>query len=245
MPPTMPAEECRTRLGMTVCFLAAWASDMLASLRCQFRISTQAGQACETKQPQGYSPLCTYALRGAKAPLFQFPRSTFSTPDSPVPSLTVMTLLRTHIWRPLLQVCQFAEGLEAGINFVASQRSQALGPEALDYKRAHDAAVEHGTLQDLAIDFRLRSQVTHESSSEGIAGAGRVFHFVDGQGRGAEWVTSESESTFAEEDCRTVFSVLDHERLRPHGHHFLSGAGKVRFVGQHLSLGVIDEQDVD
>src|SRR5438045_9331161 len=62
------------------------------------------------KQPQGLkSPLSTYSLRGAKAPLFHispfhispfhiFLYSTFLLP-SPVPSLTAMTLLLIHIWR--------------------------------------------------------------------------------------------------------------------------------------------------
>src|SRR5437868_8568579 len=137
------------------------------------------------KQPQGLKARSARTLYAAlKRALPHFPVPHF-------PLFYVFTSLSRSVshsndasanphMAPLFQVRQFAKDLEAGVDLVASQRSQALGAEALDHKRPHDAAVEHGALQDLAVDFLLRCQVTHESSGEGIAGASRVFHFIDG-----------------------------------------------------------------
>ena len=58
-------------------------------------------------------------------------------------------------------------------------------------------------------------------------------------------MTADAERTFAKENCRAVFSVLDDQRLRAHGQHFLRGARQVGFVGQHLGFGVVDQQDID
>ena len=57
-------------------------------------------------------------------------------------------------------------------------------------------------------------------------------------------MTSDPESSFAKENCRTVFAVLDDQRLRAHGQHFLSGARQVFFIGQHFGFGVVDQQYV-
>ena len=50
---------------------------------------------------------------------------------------------------------QFAEGIEARVDLFARQRLQTLGAEALDSKRSHYAAVEHGVLQHTAINLTL------------------------------------------------------------------------------------------
>src|SRR6516225_4235903 len=118
---------------------------------------------------------------------------------------------------------QFAKDLEARIDFFTCERAQAVGAERLDDERTHDAAVEHGAFQNFPVDLLLRSQIAHESSSEGITGAGGILHFLDWQGRSAEGMVAESESTFAKEDCRAVLSVLDNQSFRSHGHHFLRG----------------------
>ena len=39
----------------------------------------------------------------------------------------------------------------------------------------------------------------------------------------------DSERAFAEENGRAVLAMLDHQRLRPHGQHFLRGARQVAF----------------
>src|ERR1700756_2716772 len=102
--------------------------------------------------------------------------------------------------KTLIQMGQFTKDLEAGIDLFACERTQALGAERLDDERTHDAAVEHGAFQNFPVDLLLRGQITHESSSEGIAGAGGILHFLDRQGRSAEGMVAESESTFAKEN---------------------------------------------
>src|SRR5262249_40581959 len=49
------------------------------------------------------------------------------------------------------EVCQLAENLEASINFVARERLQPFGAEALDGKRSHYTAIEQGAFDDLAV----------------------------------------------------------------------------------------------
>ena len=50
--------------------------------------------------------------------------------------------------RRLIKMGEAAEELETFFDFLARQREQTLGTEALDGKRAHDSAVEHGVLED-------------------------------------------------------------------------------------------------
>ena len=54
-----------------------------------------------------------------------------------------------------VQMRQFAEGIEARVDLFARQRLQTLGAEALDSKRSHYAAVEHGVTQHTAINLTL------------------------------------------------------------------------------------------
>src|SRR5208283_5290849 len=60
----------------------------------------------------------------------------------------------------------------------------------------------------------------------------------------AKRVMSDSERSFAKENCGAIFPVLDDQRLRAHGQNFLCGAGQVGLAGQHLRLGVVDQQHV-
>src|ERR1039458_5967970 len=58
-------------------------------------------------------------------------------------------------------------------------------------------------------------------------------------------MTSNSERSFAKENCRTVFAVLDHQCLRPHGQHLLRGPRQVLLIRQHLGFSIIDQQHID
>src|SRR5271169_2827482 len=114
--------------------------------------------------------------------------------------------------RGLLEMGQFAKDLEAGIDFFASQMLQPLGAEALDGERSHDSSIEQGALQNLAVQVLLRGEVAHESARERIARTGWVFHFFDGQGGSPEGMMSDSERSFAKENCGAIFPVLDDQR---------------------------------
>ena len=142
----------------------------------------------------------------------------------------------------LLEVGQFAEELETGIDLFAGQRLEALGAETLDGERSHDPSIEQSALQYFAIQFLLRGDVAHESAGERISRTGWILHFFDGQRGRAEGMTADAERPFAEENCGAIFSVLDDQSLRAHGENFLRGAREIGLVSEHLGFGVVDEQ---
>src|SRR4029077_20693688 len=97
----------------------------------------------------------------------------------------------------LLQVGQLAEYQKTFFDLFASKRLQALGAEAFDGERSHDAAVEESALENFAVQVFLGGEVAHEASSEGIAGAGGIFDFFNRQCWGAEGMTANAKRTFA------------------------------------------------
>src|SRR5271165_4586328 len=117
----------------------------------------------------------------------------------------------------LFQMRELAEDLEAGVDLFAGEQLQALGAEALYGEGSHDAAVEKRALDDLAIDFSLGGDVSHEPAGKGIAGAGGVLDLLKRQGGGAERMSADAECTFAEKDGRAVLAVLDDQSVRPEG----------------------------
>ena len=145
----------------------------------------------------------------------------------------------------MVEVREFAEDLEAGFDLLAGQVGQALGPEAFDGERSHHAAVEHGALEHLAVQLALRSDVSHEASGEGIAGAGGIAHLLDRQSGSAEGMAADAERALAEKDGRAVFAVLHHQPARPAGQNFIGGARQAGIAGQHFGLGIVDQQHVD
>lgn len=54
-----------------------------------------------------------------------------------------------------IEMRQFAEDLKPLFNLISGECAKALGAKLLDHKRPHNASVEHRSLQDLAVDFRL------------------------------------------------------------------------------------------
>ncbi len=75
------------------------------------------------------------------------------------------------------------------------------------------ALLEHGWSE-----LGLRSDVAHEASGKGVAGAGGVVNLGDGQGRGAERVRA-----VGEKDGGAVFAVLDDQRLGAEGENLPGG----------------------
>src|SRR5208283_4958760 len=55
---------------------------------------------------------------------------------------------------------------------------------------------------------------------------------------------SDAKGSFAEKDGRSVLTVLHHERARPHGENLPGRARKILFPRQHLSLGVVDQENI-
>src|SRR5579862_5132663 len=58
-------------------------------------------------------------------------------------------------------------------------------------------------------------------------------------------MAANAESAFTKENSRAIFAVLDDEGLWAHGENFVGGAWQVGFAGQHLGLGVVDQENVD
>ena len=139
---------------------------------------------------------------------------------------------------------QFAKDLETGVDFLSRQRLQALGTETFDRERSHDSAIEKSALEHFAIQLLLRSYITHESTGKGIARTRGVFDFFDRQGWCAERMTSDSERSFAEKDCRAVLAVLNDQRLRSQREDFVRRARQVGFTGEHLGFRVVDQKDI-
>src|SRR6185369_2070800 len=94
------------------------------------------------------------------------------------------------------QVGQLAEDLKAGVDFFAGQRLQALGAKTLHRKRPHHATVKERAFQDFAAQFSLRGDVPHEAASKGIACAGRILDFVEGQRGSAKGMTTDAIRAF-------------------------------------------------
>ena len=118
-----------------------------------------------------------------------------------------------------------AEELEALFDFVAREREEPLGTEALDGKRAHDPAVEHGVLEHGWGELGLRCDVAHEASGKGVTCAGGVQDLGDGQSRSTEWVRA-----VGEKDGGAVFAVLDDQRLGAEGENLLGGEDEAVLV---------------
>src|SRR5579872_2920237 len=104
--------------------------------------------------------------------------------------------------RLLFKMRQFAKNLKALFNLFALQRLQPLGPKPFHRKRPHDSAVEQCPLQNFAIDFFLRSDVTHKSARKRISRPGRVLHFIDWQSWRAKGVAPHTERPFPKENRR-------------------------------------------
>src|SRR5215469_17045575 len=139
---------------------------------------------------------------------------------------------------------QLAEDLKTGFDFIASEIFEPFRAKALDGKRPHDPAIEESTLDDLAMDVFLGSDVPHETAGEGVARARRVLYLFDGQCRSPERVTSRAECAIAEENGGAIFAVLDDQRFWPHGENFAGSARQAGFLRQHFRLAVIDHEDV-
>src|SRR5215467_10793899 len=104
---------------------------------------------------------------------------------------------------------QFAEYLESAIDLFTCQILQPLRAKSLHRKRSHHPAIEECPLQHFAIHLSLRGDVAHESARKRIARSRRILHFVDGQRRRSKWMPAHSKRSLAEENRRSVFSVLD------------------------------------
>src|SRR6266513_1570961 len=107
---------------------------------------------------------------------------------------------------------QIAEDTEAIFDLRAREGEESLGAEALDGERAHHAAVKHRALKDRGREFGLGGEIAHEAARKGVASARGIVNLCDGQRRRAEGMRS-----VAEEDCRSVFAMLDDQRSRAHG----------------------------
>ena len=57
-------------------------------------------------------------------------------------------------------------------------------------------------------------------------------------------MTPNPKRAFAKENRRAIFAMLDHQRLRTHGQHFLRRARQVLFLRQHFGFGVVDQQHI-
>ena len=52
------------------------------------------------------------------------------------------------------------------------------------------------------------------------------------------------ETAVAEERGGAVLAVLHDQSARSHGNHFLRRSRQIFFLGQHLGLGIVDQQNV-
>src|ERR1700683_2882003 len=137
------------------------------------------------------------------------------------------------------QVGEFAEDLESGVDFFAGERLQSFGSKTLDRERAHHTTIKQSALQNFAVQLFLRSDVSHESTGERIAGAGGIFHFLDRQSGCAKGMASNTECALPEENGCAVFTMLDDQSLRSHGQDFLTGSQQVWFTRKALGLRIV------
>src|SRR5437762_9988479 len=102
-------------------------------------------------------------------------------------------------------MAQFAEELKTCLDLFARENLQARSSEGFYREAAHHPAIEHGALEDLAIDLLLRSNVAHKASGKAIASPGGVHYFFDRHGRRAERML-----TFFSKKCSgAVFAMFD------------------------------------
>src|SRR5919198_4625766 len=113
-----------------------------------------------------------------------------------------------------LEVRQFAEYLEASVNFLTRQGLQAFRAEALHSERSHHAPIEQSPLQHLPVELPLGSDVAHEPAGEGVACTRRVLNFFDGKRRGTEGMTANAKSSFTKPNRCAILAMLNHQSLR-------------------------------
>ena len=53
-----------------------------------------------------------------------------------------------------------------------------------------------------------------------------------------------AECAFAKKNGRTIFAVLDHQRLRSQSQHLLRGSRQVRLPTQRFGFGIVDQQHI-
>src|ERR1700678_240237 len=138
----------------------------------------------------------------------------------------------------LIEMCQLAEDMKARVDFLARKVLQPFGSKTFHGKRSHHTTVEQSAFQHLAIDLTLRRDIAHESAGKGVTGSSRIFYFFDRERRGSKGMRSKAERSFAEENRRTVFTVLHDQGTGAHGNDFLRRAREILLPGQHLRLGV-------
>ncbi len=58
-------------------------------------------------------------------------------------------------------------------------------------------------------------------------------------------MATDAECAFAEENCRAVLAMFDHQRLGPEGQHFLRGSRQVCLSAQRLGFSIVDQQYIN
>src|SRR5262245_48597229 len=106
---------------------------------------------------------------------------------------------------------QFAEDLITMINLLPRQLLQSLGAKTLDGERAHYASVEHRLLKDIAGEFLLGGNVSHEAPSKGVARTGWIANLLKRQGWSTKGMAASSVGAFLKEDRRAVFTMFNHQ----------------------------------
>ena len=76
-----------------------------------------------------------------------------------------------------VKVSQLAEFEEAVVNLLPGELGDSLGAKALNGKRAHHAAIEHGVFVSSRRQVGLRSEVAKEAAGKAVAGASRINDF--------------------------------------------------------------------
>src|ERR1700761_9230890 len=140
--------------------------------------------------------------------------------------------------RTSIKMRKLAEESEALIDLLSRERLHLFRTEALHSKGAHDTAIEHGLFKGLQGDFGLRGKIAEESAGERIArprGVNYIFQRQRGcaEGQGNAFRSS-VEGMRAKESGRAIFSMLDDQRLRPHGQDLARGDHQVAVVGEQL-----------
>src|SRR5215471_19825629 len=142
---------------------------------------------------------------------------------------------------PSLNVGQFTEYFVALFNLFSSQLLQPLCAERLDGIGAHHSTIKHGPFENVASKFTLRGDIAHETSGKTIASACWISHHLNRQSRRPERMTADTKCAILKKYRRTVFAVLDHQRLWSHFQDSLSRTRQARITGKHFCFSVIDE----
>src|SRR5262249_39484359 len=128
-----------------------------------------------------------------------------------------------------LEVGELLELPIAAANVVGRQPPQPITAELLNVEGSHHRSIGHGATQRSIIDFIGLGEITHESTSEAVAGTGRIENTLERE-------SGDRKEGITRKEGRSILASLDDEHLWSELENLFGCADQIGFAGYLASF---------